>query len=109
MRTRTRGDNKNDTLNTNVMEQIKVTLSVQKEKCPDFSKLLNDIVWGLRHTAQVDNVVWIDQHTMIIELSVNDKDEKWGVLSELLTWIYCDTYDEVFDLKELNTKETTNK
>lgn len=91
------------------MEQIKVTLSVHKEKCSDFNKLLNDIVCGLRHTAQVDNVVWIDQHTMIIELSVNNNDEKWGVLSELLTWIYCGINDEVFDLKELKTKETTNK
>lgn len=83
------------------MLEIKVTLSVHKEKCSDFNKYLNDMVWGLRHTAQVDNVVWIEKETMIIALSVTDRDEKWGVLSELLTWVYCEQYGDVFDLVEL--------
>lgn len=86
------------------MEEIKVTLSVHKDRCSDFDKYLNDMVWGLRHTAQVDNVVWIEKHTMIITLSVEDRDDKWGVLSELLTWIYCEPYGDVFDLIELKSQ-----
>lgn len=83
------------------MKEIKVTLYVQKDRCSDFDKYLNDMVWGLRHTAQVDNVVWMDKHTLIIALSVEDRDEKWGVLSELLTWVYCEQYGDVLDLKEI--------
>ena len=83
------------------MEQIRVTLSVHKDRCSDFNKLLNDIVLGLRHSAQVDNIVWSDEHTMIFELKVIGRDEKWGALSELLTWIYCEVYDGVFDLREV--------
>lgn len=84
------------------MLEIKVTLYVHKERCSDFDKLLNDMVWGLRHTAQVDNIVWLDKQTMIIALSVHDRDEKWGVLSELLMWVYCEQYGNVFDIIEIN-------
>lgn len=104
VRTRTRGHDKNDTLTIQIMVEIKVTLSVHKDRCSDFDKYLNDMVWGLRHTAQVDNVVWIEKHTMIIALSVEDRDDKWGVLSELLTWIYCELYGDVFDLIELKSQ-----
>lgn len=83
------------------MVHIRVTLSVHKDRCSDFNQYLNDMVWGLRCGAQVDNVVWMDKHTMLIVLSVADRDEKWGVLSELLTWIYCEQYGDVFDLKEI--------
>ena len=54
--------------------------------------------------AQVDDIVWLEKHTLLIVLSVDDRDEKWGVLSELLTWIYCEQYGDVFDLKELQSE-----
>lgn len=83
-------------------EQIKVTLSVMKDRCSDFDKYLNDMVWGLRHTAQVDDVVWLGKHTLLIALSVEDRDEKWGALSELLTWVYCEQYGDVFGLVDIH-------
>lgn len=84
------------------MEQIKITLSVLKDRCSDFDKYLNDMLFGLRHNAQVDNVVWKAEHTLVIELSVEDRDEKWGVLSELLTWVYCEQYGDVFGLVDIH-------
>ena len=86
------------------MVHIKVTLSVYKDRCSDFNQYLNDMVFGLRHMAQIDDIVWLEKHTLLIVLSVNDRDEKWGVLSELLTWIYCEQYGDVFDLKELQSE-----
>lgn len=83
------------------MLDIKVTLSVHKDRCSDFNKYLNDMVWGLRHTAQVNNIIWMEEHTLLIALSINDRNEKWGMLSELLTWIYCEPYGDVFDVKEI--------
>ena len=85
------------------MVHIKVTLSVYKDRCSDFIKYLNDMVFGLRNMAQVDDIVWLEKHTLLIVMSVDDRDEKWGVLSELLTWIYCEQYGDVFDLKELQS------
>lgn len=83
------------------MKEIKVILSVHQDRCSDFNKYLNDMVWGLRQSAQVDNIVWLGKHGLLIALSVDDRDEKWGVLSELLTWIYCEQYGDVFDLIDM--------
>lgn len=83
------------------MLEIKVTLSVHQDRCSDFNKYLDDMVWGLRHSAQVDNIVWLGKHELLIALSVIDRDEKWGVLSELLTWVYCEQYGDVFDLIDM--------
>ena len=80
------------------MERIKVILNVQKKKSSDFNKYLNEMVGGLRHNAQVDKIVWLEKQVLLIALSVVDRDEKWGVLSELLKWIYCEQYGDVFDL-----------
>lgn len=83
------------------MEHIRITLSVQKDRCADFEKYLNDMVFGLRCGAIVHNVCWLDDKTLLIEIGVNDKDEKWGSLSELLTWVYAETYNNVFDVQAL--------
>lgn len=84
------------------MEQIRITLYVQKDRCSDFDKYLNDMVWGLRQGAQVDDIVWTNKCELLIVLSVTDKDEKWGALSELLTWVYCDQYNGAMDVKEIH-------
>ena len=86
------------------MVHIKVTLSVHKDRYSEFIKYLNNMVFGLRNMAQVDDIVWLEKHTLLIVLSVDDRDEKWGVLWELLTWIYCEQYGDVFDLKELQSE-----
>ena len=75
---------------------------MQKDRCSDFDKYLNDMVWGLRQGAQVDNIVWTNKCELLIVISVTDKDEKWGALSELLTWVYCDQYSGAMDVKEIH-------
>lgn len=83
------------------MKRIRVTLEVHKEKSSDFNKYLNEIVWGLRHNAQVDEVNWIDRDKLVLLISVRDRDEKWSVLSELLTWVYCEQYGDSLDIIEM--------
>lgn len=83
------------------MERIRITLNVQKEKFTDFDEYLNEMVWGLRNNAQVDDIVWTGRNELIIALSVEDRDEKWAVLSELLTWVYCEQYGDNIDITEV--------
>lgn len=83
------------------MERIRITLRVDKRKSSDFNQYLNDMVFGLRHNAQVDDIVWIDICKLVLIVSVRDRDEKWSVLSELLTWVYCEQYGESLDIIEM--------
>lgn len=80
------------------MENIRITLSVQKDRCSDFNKYLNDMVWGLRNGGVLNDVCWLAEKELLIVISVDDKDEKWGVLSELLTWVYCEEYNNALDI-----------